>query len=168
MNLKYRIHVICFVKTNLSLPIAFAAIVAFALVFAVAPSAMADYGDDGAKSYKRHWAVPIGDAKGTLQITEDTDKADLKEKVISLGEIADDYDNVVKARLGKAVNDSGEYYLVWKLVSINYDEDSDTKTFTVNVLDAGNGNLLTTMTKEGGHCGDKDKSDTTPTSGESA
>ena len=154
-------------KTNISLPIVFTSVVAFALVFAVAPSAMAD-SEDGAKSYKRHWAVPIGEASGTLQITEDTNKAELKEKAISLGEVADDYENVVKARLGKAVNDSGEYYLVWKLVSINHDAESDTKTFTIHVLDAGNGDLLTSMTKEGGSCGDKDKSDTTPTSGESA
>ena len=154
-------------KSKITLPAVFATVVAFALIFAVAPSAMAD-SEDGSKTYKRHWAISIGDQSGTLKITEDTDKEALKAQAISVDQAAAGYEDIVKARLGKAVNDSGEYYLIWKLVSVNHDTESDTKTFTVYVLDAGTGDLLTTMSKEGGKCGDKDKSETTLTSGEKA
>lgn len=154
-------------KPKLSLPIVFASVVAIALIFAVAPFAMAD-SEDGSKSYKRHWTISIGEQSGTLPITENTDKEQLKAQAISLEEAVDGYEDIVRAHLGMAVNDSGEYYLIWKLVSVAHDEESDTKTFTVYALDAGTGDLLTTMTKEGGKCGDKDKSQTTLTSGEQA
>ena len=154
-------------KSKLSFPVVFASVVAFALIFAVAPSAMAD-SEDGSKTYKRHWAISIGDQSGTLQITEDSTKEQLKAQAISIEDATDGYEDIVKARLGKAVNDSGEYYLIWKLVSVDHDEESDTKMRTIYALDAGTGDLLTTMTKEGGKCGDKDKSQTTPTSGEKA
>ena len=149
-------------KLKPSLPIIFASVIAFTLIIAVTPSAMADSGD-GTKSYKGHWAISIGDKSGTIQITESSDKEQLKTQAISVDEATKGYENIVKARLGKAVNDSGEYYLIWKIVSVN-DENSDTKTFTVYALDAGTGDLLTTMVKEGGSCGDKDKSKTTTTS----
>ena len=154
-------------KPKLSLVALFAIVAAVALILTVPQSVVAD-SEDGSKTYKRYWAIPIEDKKGTLQITEDTNKDELKQKVISLSEAADGYSDIVKARLGKAVNDSGEYYLVWKLVSVEYDADSDTKIRTIYVVDAGNGQLLTTMTKEGGKCGDKDKSETIQTSGEQA
>lgn len=154
-------------NSKLSLQIVFASVIAFALIFAVAPSAMANSGDDS-KTYKRHWAISIGDQSGTLQITEDSNKEQLKAQAISIEEATDGYEDIVKARLSKAVNDSGEYYLIWKLVSVDHDEESDTKMRTIYALDAGTGDLLTTMTKEGGKCGDKDKSQTTLTSGEKA
>ena len=154
-------------KIQLSFPIIFTAIVAFALIFAITPYALAD-SEDGSKTYKRHWAISIGEKSGTLQITEDTNKEELVGKAISLEQAIDGYADVVRAHLGKAVNDSGEYYLVWKIISLNQDTESDTKIHTINVLDAGTGDLLTTVTKEGGKCGDKDKSETTPTSGEQA
>lgn len=154
-------------KIQLSFPIILTAIVAFALIFAITPYALAD-SEDGSKTYKRHWAISIGEQSGTLQITEDTNKEELVGKVISLKQAIDGYTDVVRAHLGKAVNDSGEYYLVWKIISVNQDTESDTQIHTINVLDAGTGDLLTTVTKEGGKCGDKDKSETTPTSGEQA
>ena len=150
-----------------SLPVVFASAVAFALIFTVAPYAIAD-SEDGTKTYKRHWAISIGEQSGTLPITEVTDKEQLKAQAISIDEATSGYEDIVKARLGKAVNDAGDYYLIWKLVSVSHDEESDTKTFTIYALDAGTGDLLTTMTKEGGKCGDKGKSQTTPTSGEQA
>jgi len=57
---------------------------------------------------------------------------------------------------------------VWKLVSSDYDEESDTKIRTIYVLDAGTGEqLIDPITKEGG-CGYKDGSKTTETSSEKA
>jgi hypothetical protein len=89
------------------------------------------------------------------------------EQAIALSEIQDNYPDIKMAKLGKAVNDAGEKFLVWKLISVKTDE-SDTRIHTVYVLDAKDGELLTQITKEGGSCGDKDKSKSTNTSGEQA
>lgn len=156
-------------NSKLSLQIVFASVIAFALIFAVAPSAMSDSGD-GTKSYRGHHAIDIADYKGTdesLKITADTGKRELAKKALPLDEVAADYTDIQKARLGKAVNVDGEYFLVWKLVNYNYDEETDTKIKTIYVIDAGNGVEITKVIKEGG-CGDKHKSETTPTSGEKA
>ena len=159
-------------KLKLSLPVVFASVIALGLIFAVAPSAMADSGD-GSKSYKRHWAIPI-EQLGTLEITEETSKSELKAQAKSLDELdLSEYPDITKARLGKAVysDESGDrYFLVWKLMKIDHNEDSDTRTKTIYVLDAGTGAPLLDepITKEGGSCGYKDKSKTTKTSGEQA
>jgi hypothetical protein len=156
-------------KSKLSLPVVFASVIALALIFAVAPSAIADSGD-GTKSYRGHHAIDIADYTGTdasLKITEDTDKSELAKQALPLDEVAANYSDINKARLGKAVNVDGEYFLVWKLTNYNYDEESDTKIRTTYVVDAGNGVEITKVTKEGG-CGDKHKSETTPTSSDKA
>ena len=145
-------------KTKLSLAIASVAV--FSLVFAIAPAAFAE-GDYS--TYKKYWVLSIGDASGTIEITEDSDIAALKEQAISSEEATAGYENVVKARLAQAVNDSDQYFLVWKVVTESGDENDS--TYTVNVLDAGTGNLLTSMTKEGGGCGSH-KSGTTNTGGQ--
>ena len=118
---------------------------------------MAD--SDGTKS-SRHWSIPIGDAQGTLEITPDSDIAALKEQAISSEQASAGYENVVKARLAQAENNSGQYFLVWKVVTDNGDS-----TFTLNVVDAGFGELLASMTEDGGGCGSH-KSGTTETSGQ--
>ena len=145
-------------KTKLSLAIASVAV--FSLVFAIAPVAFAE-GDYS--TYKKYWVLSIGDASGTIEITEDSDIAALKEQAISSEEATTGYENVVKARLAQAVNDSDQYFLVWKVVTESGDENDS--TYTVNVLDAGTGNLLTSMNKEGGSCGSH-KSGTTNTGGQ--
>ena len=133
---------------------------AIAVVFGSISPAMADPGEE--KSYKRHWAISIGDSEGTLEITQGTNLDDLKSKAISQEQATQGHD-VDKAKLGKAVNSDGKYYLVWKLV-----EFTDSNTMTVYVLDAGTGDELTEpITKEGGSCGDK-KSQSTRTSGDNA
>lgn len=124
----------------------------------MAPSALADSGD-GSKTYKKHWEISIGDASGTLEITESTIMEDLKTQAISAEDAVQGYENVIKTRLGKAVNDSGNYFLVWKVVTEESSEETEI-TYTVNVLDAGSGELLTSFTKEGGGCGYKNKSNT--------
>lgn len=135
-------------KAILSLVLASVAI--FSMIFAISPAVFAD-DHDYSKTYKRHWIISIGSASGTLEITEDTDIAALKEQAISSEEATAGYENVIKARLSQAVNDSDQYFLVWKIVTES-DDDGDS-TYTVNVLDAGTGELLSSMTKEGGGCG---------------
>lgn len=167
--LKYKNSLKGVMNTKQSLPIVFASVIAFALIFVVAPSAMAD-SEDGTNSYKRHWAIDVADYQGTdasLKITEDTDKRELAKQALPLDEVAADYTDIQRASLSKAVNVDGEYFLVWKLVNYNYDEETDTKTQTIYVVDAGAGNEITQYTKEGG-CGDRHKSETTLTSGDNA
>ena len=141
-----------------TLSFAFASVAVIAFILALAPAAMADL--DYTKTYKHSWSISIGDAQGTLEITENTDIEALKEQAISSEEAGARYENVVKVRLAQAENNSAQYFLVWKVVTEN--EDS---TFTLNVVDAGSGELLTSMTKEGGGCGLK-KSSTTSTAGQ--
>jgi len=120
---------------------------AVVMVFGTMSSAFADY--DG-KSYKR-WVVPIGDAEGTIEISEDTNIDDVRDLAISEEQARQGYDDVYKAKLKKAVNDSGQYFLVWKLVDY---AESDTKI--MYILDAGTGEqLIEPIVKEKGSCGDK-------------
>ena len=125
-----------------SVPVFLIVLSAVMVIGAVTP-AMADSGD----SYKR-WAISIGEASGTIEIDKDANTADFQERAISLDDILGDYPNVEKTRLGKAVNDDGAYFLVWKLIS--FDEDGK----TIHVLDAGTGEpLIEPLVKEAGSCG---------------
>lgn len=130
------------------------------IILGSASTAMAD-SENYSKEYRGHWAISIGTSSGSLEITEDTDKSQLKSQVIPLSQAAEGYDNIHKAKLGKAVNDDGQKFLVWKLISYDYNEETNTKIKTIYVLDAGTGVELTEpITKEGGSCGDKNKSET--------
>ena len=107
--------------------------------------ALADSGD---KSYKQSWAVPIGQAEGTLEISQDTNIDDVRDLAISEEQARQGYD-ADRARLAKAVNDSGQYFLVWKLVDYT---ESNTKI--KYILDAGTGEqLIEPIVKEVGSCG---------------
>jgi len=163
--LKFIDHVKTSMKGTLAIPALFATMIAVVLVFGAASAVMAD-SEEGAKSYKRHWAVPIGDATGSLEITEETSKSELKDQAKSLDELdLSDYPDITKVRLGKAVNDKDQYFLVWKLMSVDHDEESDTRIKTIYVLDAGTGEpLLDEPIKKEGGCGYKNKSETTKTS----
>jgi len=148
--------------TKVLIPMLLLSFLAVVMVFGSISPVFAD--SEGDKSYKRSWVVSIGDAKGTIEISEDTNIDDVRDSAMSEEQARQGYDDVDKAKLKKAVNDSGQYFLVWKL--IDYTE-SDTKT--MYILDAGTGEQLTEpITKEGGSCGDKEKSQTTRTSGENA
>lgn len=119
---------------------------AVVMVFGTVAPAFAD--SDG-KSYKR-WIVPIGDAEGTIEISEDTNIDDVRDLAISEEQAREGYD-VDKAKLKKAVNDSGQYFLVWKLVDY-----TDENTKIKYILDAGTGEqLIEPIIKEKGSCGDK-------------
>ncbi len=118
-------------------------VAAFALAFLVAtPFVLAESGYgmhsyDGAKSHKGHWAIPVEKFVGSIKITEDFNHETIKNlDLLSLSEAAADYPNVKKAKLGMAVNEAGDKYLVWKLVEFNKDSDSETATMTIYIVDA--------------------------------
>lgn len=118
-------------------------VAAFALMFAVAtPFVMAYSGDgtsyhDGAKYHKKHWAVQVSnDFVGNIPITEDSTHESLKGQInISLSEAASKYPDAKKAKLGIAVNDNGKY-VVWKVIEIKWDSESETKYKIIHVIDA--------------------------------
>ena len=148
-------------KTTYLIP-AFAAV--FALMFAFAPSlASAEFGDDmnskwtGQKNHKMHKVVEVEGFVGSIQVTEDVDKQSLKDQVsVSLSEAADGLD-VMGVRIGVAVNDDGDKFLVWTLMSIEKDSESETATATIYVVDAGDADNTTTITKEFDHSMMSDK-----------
>ena len=146
-------------KTKYLIP-AFAVMITAVLVFGTASPVMAG-----------SWVISIGEKSGSLEITEEDTKFKLKQKAKSLDELdLSDYKDITKTRLGKAINDDGQYFLVWKLMSVEHDEESDTTIKTIYVLDAGTGEPLLDepIKKEGGSCGYKDKSKISETSGEQA
>ncbi len=129
--------------------------VTFALAFVVAtPFVMAESGYgmhsyDGEKSHKGHWAIPVEGFVGSIEITEDDTKETIKDQVtVSLSDAAAKYPDVKKAKLGIAVNEDGDKFLVWKLVEFNKDSDSETAMMTINIVDAGDADNTTTVTKE--------------------
>jgi len=148
-------------KTRYLIP-AFAAV--FALMFAFAsPLALAESGDDmhgkwmGQKQHKMHKVVEVEGFVGTIQITEDVNRQALKDQVsVSLSEAADGLD-VMGGHIGVAVNENGDKFLVWKLVQVDKDSESETATATIYVVDAGDAENTTTITKEFDHSmmGDK-------------
>ena len=139
-------------KTRYMLPV-FAAV--FALMFVVAtPYVMAQpdgenhMWKDGAKHHKKHMALKVEGFVGTLQITDDVDKKALKEQVtVSLSEAAQGLD-VQMASLGKAVNENDEKFLVWILVSMSTNPETETKTATIHIVDAANADNTAQVTKE--------------------
>jgi hypothetical protein len=132
-----------------------ALVAALALAFVVAtPYVMAESGygmhsyRDGAKSHKGNWAIQVEGFEGTIQIAEDIDKKTLKDKItVSLSEASAGLD-VQKASLGVVVNENGEKYLVWKLVSINKDSETGIATASINIVDAGDVGNTASVTKE--------------------
>ena len=88
---------------------------------------------------------------GTIEITEDSDRESLREQVtVSLSDAADGLD-VQKAKLGVVVNENDNRYLVWKLVNIERDLESETATLTIYIVDAANADNTTTVIKEIDH-----------------
>jgi len=127
---------------------------AFALVFAIAtPYVLAESGygmhsyHDGAK-HKGHWAIQVEGFQGSIPITEDSDRATLKDQAIPLSVAAADYPNVKKATLGKAINEDGDKFLVWKLVDFSKDSESGTAKMTIYIVDAGDAENTAEITKE--------------------
>ena len=150
-------------KTKIYIP-AIAVLVAIVAV-AAAPAIMAEPGfgkdawhegakhtwKDGAKHHKGHMKIQVDGFVGSIEIPEDIDREsykDLKEQVtVSLSEAAQGLD-VMKGSIGIAVNENGEKFVVWKLVSIDKDENSETATATIHVVDAADSDNTATVTKE--------------------
>ena len=158
-------------KTMTVLP---ALVATFALMFvAVTPNVLAEPGGayaafkEGHNAYKMHkMPIQVEGFVGSIEITEDSDRATLREQVtVSLSEAAEGLD-VQKAKLGAIVNENDDKYLVWKLVSIEKDLESETKTRTIYIVDAADADNTATVIKEFDHSM-KDKryngSNTSPT-----
>lgn len=129
------------------IPTIMLSVLTVALVFGAAAPAFSS--SDG-ESYKRNWISSIGDAVGTIEVSKDANVDDVRDQAISAEEAKDGYD-VKKASLTKAVNNSDQYFLVWKLI-----EYGETDTVTMYILDAGTGEqLVEPITKEGGMCPSK-------------
>jgi len=126
----------------------FAAIFALIFVFAT-PYVVAEGGDyskwDGTTHYKKHTKIQIGELSGSEAVTRETAHEKMDD-IIALSVASYNYPNVKKANIGIAVNDAGEKFLVWKLVSMNKNDDG-TKTVTIYVVDALLGNEITTIEK---------------------
>ena len=112
-------------------------VAAFALMFAVAtPFVMAEYGDGYAKYHKKHWAVQVSNDFKGIPIPEDATHQSLKDQItITLSEAASKYPDAKKAKLGIAVNDNGKY-VVWKVIEMTMDSETNTKSMMIHVIDA--------------------------------
>ena len=112
-------------------------VAAFALMFAVAtPFVMAEYGDGYAKYHKKHWTVQVSNDFKGIPIPEDATHQSLKDEInISLSQAASKYPDAKKAKLGIAVNDNGKY-VVWKVIEMTMDSETNTKSMMIHVIDA--------------------------------
>lgn len=133
-------------KTKYLIP-AFAAVFALMFVFAT-PYVQAEDGDyhnkwEGMKHHKMHKVIQIGELSGSEPITEEN-RDEIKNNVIALSVASVNYPDAKKASLGIAVNDAGEKFLVWNLVSIDKNDDG-TVTATIHVVDAIKGYEITTI-----------------------
>jgi len=136
-----------------------AALVAMAAA-AVLGSTSQIFADSEGRDYQKYRTVQIGDAVGTLEITDNTDREELVAGAMSAEDIAAQYPDAYKAKLAEAANNDDRYFLVWKVISHGYDAEADTMTKTIHVLDAGTGEQLIdpiTMEAGSGSCGGKYK-----------
>ncbi len=130
---------------------AFVAVFALMFVFAT-PHVMAEdgnYSKWGGDSHHKHMKIQIGELSGSEPITNETIH-EKKDKVIALSVATYNYPDAKKASLGIAVNDAGEKYLIWKIVSKTKNDDG-TKSVTIHVVDALLGYEITTIEKSYDH-----------------
>ena len=150
-------HIYCTMKRKTTYLIPACAAV-FALMFAFAPTlASAESGEDmhgkwtGQKNHKMHKVIEVEGFEGSIQITEDSDRQVLKDRVtVSLSDAAKGLD-VMGGHIGVAVNENGYQSLAWILMSIERDSESETATATIYVVDAGGVEETATVTKEFDH-----------------
>ena len=134
-------------KTQYLLP-AFVAI--FALMFVAATPFVAAVDDEITAKHKGKKNMPIlvEGFEGSIPITEDSDRSELKEQItVSLSEASDGLE-VYKARLGAVVNENDEKFLVWLLVNSEKNEESGIVTITIYIVDAGDSSNTTQVTRE--------------------
>jgi len=135
-------------KTQYLLP-AFVAI--FALMFVVATPYVAADEDDkrfAQLNGKKHMPIQVEGFEGSIQITEDSDRQEIKSQItVSLSDASDGLD-VYKAHLGVVVNENDDKFLVWILANVEKDSESETAIATIYVVDAGDSSNTATITKE--------------------
>jgi len=135
-------------KTQYLLP-TFVAI--FALMFVVATPYVAADEDDSRfaqQNGKKHMPIQVEGFDGSIQITDDSDRQEIKSQItVSLSDAAAGLD-VHKAHLGVVVNENDDKFLVWILVNVEKDTESETGIATIYVVDAGNLSYTATITKE--------------------
>jgi len=138
-------------KTQYLLP-AFVAI--FALMFVVATPYVAADEDDkrfAQQNGKKHMPIQVEGFDGSIQITEDSDRQEIKSQItVSLSDASDGLD-VHKAHLGVVVNENDDKFLVWILANVEKDSESETAIATIYVVDAGDSSNTATITKEIDH-----------------
>ena len=128
--------------------VALVAVVALAM-----PSAMAESGEYNAKYHKKHHKlVEVTGFVGSIQITEDADRHELKKQItVTLSDAASDYPNAKKAKLGAALNENGDKFVVWLVMEVDYDHETHTGTKYIHIVDAADSTNTTTVTKEIDH-----------------
>ncbi len=135
-------------KTRYLLP-SFVAI--FALMFVVATPYVAADEDDSRfaqQNGKRHMPIQVDGFEGSIPITEDSDRQEIKSQVtVSLSDAAAGLD-VYKAHLGVVVNENDDKFLVWILANVEKERESETAIATIYVVDAGDLSKTATITKE--------------------
>jgi len=135
-------------KTQYLLP-AFVAI--FALMFVVATPYVAADEDDkrfAQQNGKKHMSIQVEGFDGSIQITEDSNRQEIKSQItVSLSEASAGLD-VHKAHLGVVVNENDNKFLVWILVNVEKDAESETAIATIYVVDAGDLSNTATITKD--------------------
>ncbi|MDH3312387.1 MAG: DUF3106 domain-containing protein [Nitrosopumilus sp.] len=126
---------------------AFAAVFALMFVFAT-PNVMAEGGDYskwGGADHHKHMKIQLGELSGSESVTRETIH-DKKDEVISLSIATSNYPDAKKASLGIAVNDVGEKFLIWKVVTMTKTDDG-AKSATIHVVDALKGYEITSIEK---------------------
>ena len=89
--------------------------------------------------------------EGSIQITEDSNRGELKDQVtVSLSEAADGLE-VYKASLGAVINENDDKFLVWVLVNVEKDEESGTAIATIYIVDAADSTNTAQITREVNH-----------------
>jgi hypothetical protein len=108
---------------------------------------------NGSNHYK-HMTITTEGFVGSIQITEDSIREDIKDSVtVTLRDALDsaessdfDVDSIKRASIGKVENENGEKFIAWILASINKSEE--TVAVNIFIVDAGDANNTTQVTKE--------------------
>ncbi len=109
------------------------------------PSAMAD--SDANHFKQRH--LQVTDFVGEIQITDDARLADLREQVtVSLSDVSSLYLDSNRARIGVAVNENYDKFLVWIVVEREYNPETFTGVKYFHIVDAADISNVTTVTQE--------------------
>ena len=135
-------------KTRYLLP-AFVAIFALMFVTAIPYVAAEDTERPFAHHYgKKHMPIQVEGFEGSIPITEDSDRQELKSQItVSLSEAAEGLE-VYKAHLGAVVNENDDKFLVWILANFEKNSESGIVTATIYIVDAGDSSNTTQITRE--------------------